>query len=272
MEVSSRILKEQLLNRTTSHGYLLVSSDEDILSKESKVFIYNLFEDETSKIKFINGTNVDYLEILPENNNIKISSSREIIKFLSTSPVESKYKIVLIRNAELLRKESANALLKVLEEPPVYGKIILTTNNEEQIIKTILSRCQVINLESLNNETKNIDENLNEILLKTINRSLLELINSRDYFNEVKNEANEVYDYFYKFFHDLYIYINSKNINMLIFKENVELYKKIKVFSNENLMNILEKIVEIKSNFKINANFQLSNEELLLYIMEEQNG
>lgn len=272
MELSSKILKEQILNNSTSHAYLLVSKDENSAKEEAKAFIYKLFENSNSQRKFVNGINVDYLEINPEKNNIKIASSREITKFFSTSPVESKYKIVLINNSELFRKESANALLKILEEPPNYAKIILTAKNEEQIIKTIISRCQVVNLENNDILNNDINEELNGILYRSIKRNLLELSLSKDYFDEVKNDANEVYDYFYKFFHDIYIYLNTKNENILIFKENIELYKKINVFNNENLINILEKIMEIKNNFRINANFQLSNEELLLYIMEEQNG
>lgn len=271
MELKNRILKEQISNNTVSHAYLLVSSSEDQLANESSSFIYNLFNEE-SRNKFLSQSNVDFLKVVPENRNIKIAMVREIIKFLSTSPVESNYKIVLIENGELFRKESANALLKTLEEPPRYGKIIITTNNEEQIIKTIISRCQVVNLESEKNITENINVDLNEILIASINRKLLELSRSKNYFNDNKDNANSLYNYIYNFFYDIYIYENTLDKTKLNYLDNFKVYKDIKVFTNENLINILEKIDFIRNNFKNNVNFQLSNEELLLYIMEEQNG
>ena len=271
MELGNRILKEQISNETVSHAYLLVSSSEEQLIKESEGFVYSLF-DEVGKNKFLSGNNVDFLRVVPENRNIKIAMVREIIKFLSTSPVESNYKIVLIENGELFRKESANALLKILEEPPKYGKIIITTNNEEQIIKTILSRCQVINLESIKNITESVNEDLNEILINSINRKLLELSRSKNYFNDNKDSANSLYNYIYNFFYDIYIYKNTLNKTKLNYVDNFKIYEDIKVFTNENLINILDKIEFIRNNFKNNVNFQLSNEELLLYIMEEQNG
>lgn len=271
MELKNRILKEQISNNTVSHAYLLVSSSEDQLANESSSFIYNLFNEE-SRNKFLSQSNVDFLKVVPENRNIKIAMVREIIKFLSTSPVESNYKIVLIENGELFRKESANALLKTLEEPPRYGKIIITTNNEEQIIKTIISRCQVVNLESEKNITENINVDLNEILIASINRKLLELSRSKNYFNDNKDNANSLYNYIYNFFYDIYIYENTLDKTKLNYLDNFKIYKDIKVFTNENLINILEKIDFIRNNFKNNVNFQLSNEELLLYIMEEQNG
>ncbi len=271
MELKNRILKEQIYNNRVSHAYLLVSSSNEQLINESQGFIYNLFNEE-GKNKFLSHSNVDFLKVVPENRNIKISMVREIIKFLSTSPVESNYKIVLIQNGELFRKESANGLLKILEEPPKYGKIIITTNNEEQIIKTIISRCQVVNLESPETIQDSINEDLNEILANSINRKLLELNRSKDYFNENKDNANSLYNYIYKFFYDIYIYKNTLNKNKLNYMDNFKIYKDIKVFTNENLINILERIEFIRNNFKNNVNFQLSNEELLLYIMEEQNG
>ena len=117
-----------------------------------------------------------------------------------------------------------------------------------------------------------IDRDLNKILIKTINRELLELLRSKDYFNENKDDSVRIYNYFYNFFQDLFIFNNSKNINNLYLKNNIDIYKKIDCFNNEDLINIINKISEIKEYFKVNINFQIANEELLLYIMEEQNG
>ena len=190
--------------------------------------------------------------------------------------MESNYKIVLINNGEYLRKESANALLKVLEEPPEFAKVLITTNNENQIINTITSRCQVINLDDNFDKTEEVgilmEEELMIILKNTIKRELLELNRSKKFLNENKEDASKIYSYFYRFFHDLFIYNNTNIENNLYFRKNVEIYKNIYFFNNEDLINIMEKINEIKDLFKVNINFQIANEELLLYIMEEQHG
>ncbi len=271
MNLENRILKEQVKNSTLSHAYLLVSRDRSYLEKETRGLIYNIFGKNSKEAeKFSRGLNVDFLMVEPEKNNIKIAQVRNIIEFLSSGPVESKYKVALIKDAEFFRKESANAILKTLEEPASYAKIILTTNNDEQIIKTIISRCQVINLENKEKVEHQNHKDLNKILVSSINRNLLELSNSKEFFASNKDNANEIYDYIYSFFYDLYKYKNTENKENLLYNDNIRIYKEIDRFSNENIVNILDKISYIKNKFKNNVNFQLSNEELLLYIMEEQ--
>ena len=62
----------------------------------------------------------------------------------STKAIESKYKVCIILNCEQLNKYAANSLLKFLEEPEENIITILLTNNIGQVLKTIVSRCQVI--------------------------------------------------------------------------------------------------------------------------------
>jgi len=72
-----------------------------------------------------------------------IEEIRELTEWLFTKPTEGKGKGVLIDNAELMRSEAANALLKTLEEPPDYAYLILIARNEEGVLPTIRSRCRV---------------------------------------------------------------------------------------------------------------------------------
>ena len=58
-------------------------------------------------------------------------------------PYESKRKVYIIDEVHMLTKEAFNALLKTLEEPPAHVVFILATTEEEKLLDTILSRCQV---------------------------------------------------------------------------------------------------------------------------------
>lgn len=89
---------------------------------------------------------------LPKANNIKISSIRDIKKYLSFDFSELKYRLVIISDAHLMNEEAQNALLKNLEEPPDNVIFILTTSQPSSLRETILSRCWRISLEPLSNE------------------------------------------------------------------------------------------------------------------------
>ncbi|MEX0600706.1 MAG: DNA polymerase III subunit delta' [Rhodothermales bacterium] len=66
----------------------------------------------------------------------------EVRREMSFKPVEGKYKIAVMTDADLLRTEAANAFLKLLEEPAPRTIFILTTSRTDRMLPTILSRCQ----------------------------------------------------------------------------------------------------------------------------------
>ncbi|MFH0917976.1 MAG: DNA polymerase III subunit delta' [Candidatus Omnitrophota bacterium] len=80
---------------------------------------------------------------------IKIEDIRDILRQANFRPYEGAVKVFIIDNAHKLNPESANALLKVLEEPPADVLIILVTHKPQNIIKTVLSRCKQIKFSSL---------------------------------------------------------------------------------------------------------------------------
>jgi DNA polymerase III delta prime subunit len=85
----------------------------------------------------------DLLEI-NSDGGIKIEQVRELIYKLSLKPYSAKHKVAIIDRADEMNTESANALLKSLEEPKDFTYIILITSNPNRLPKTILSRCQKI--------------------------------------------------------------------------------------------------------------------------------
>ena len=74
---------------------------------------------------------------------------RNVNDFLSKTPSISINKVAVIVNAQTMNDESQNALLKSLEEPSPNSYIIMITNRHKCLLNTIYSRCQVINIPSL---------------------------------------------------------------------------------------------------------------------------
>lgn len=75
---------------------------------------------------------------------IKIESIRQLHREINLKPYEGKTKVFIIDNAHKLTAEAANALLKILEEPPRDSLIILVSAKPALLFKTIISRCQVL--------------------------------------------------------------------------------------------------------------------------------
>lgn len=75
--------------------------------------------------------------------NISKDEARNIIRKLFLKPFESKYKINIIWLPEYMHNSTANALLKILEEPPGDTLFFLVSNNYQKLLKTILSRVQM---------------------------------------------------------------------------------------------------------------------------------
>ena len=70
----------------------------------------------------------------------------QLVGDIAIKPYSSRYKIYIIDEAEKLTVQAQNALLKTIEEPPVYGIIIFLTTNAEMFLPTIISRCVSLNL------------------------------------------------------------------------------------------------------------------------------
>ncbi len=88
----------------------------------------------------------------PESQNtIKIESVRHIDHFLRLRAANGSCRVCVIENADKMTEEAANALLKVLEEPPARTQIILLAVFERNMLPTILSRCAVLRFKPLPN-------------------------------------------------------------------------------------------------------------------------
>ncbi|MCD5396427.1 MAG: DNA polymerase III subunit gamma/tau [Candidatus Pacebacteria bacterium] len=87
------------------------------------------------------GRAIDLIEIDAASNR-GIEEIRQLKEGAKFSPTRLKYKVFIIDEAHQLSKDAANALLKILEEPPEHVIFILATTEPQKMIPTIISRCQ----------------------------------------------------------------------------------------------------------------------------------
>ncbi len=97
------------------------------------------------------GQNIDLMVIQAESEGgtLKVEQVREVQKFLSLKPYQSPYKTVIFLRFQEANVNAQNALLKTLEEAPSYGILLLTADNAEQLLPTIVSRCEILRLRPL---------------------------------------------------------------------------------------------------------------------------
>jgi DNA polymerase-3 subunit gamma/tau len=93
-----------------------------------------------------------------------IDAMKELLHTVPQSPSSGRYKVYLLDEAHMLTKESFNALLKTLEEPPSHVVFILATTDPDRIPKTVLSRCLQLNLKTISQDL--LAEHLNSLIKK----------------------------------------------------------------------------------------------------------
>ncbi|MEZ4868912.1 MAG: DNA polymerase III subunit [Caldilineaceae bacterium] len=92
-------------------------------------------------------------EIDRVNGTLRTEQATEIVHDVALRPMESRYKVFLIQDAHLANDSFANKLLKTLEEPPAYAVFCLSALARSNLLPTIVSRCQVLELRALAPQT-----------------------------------------------------------------------------------------------------------------------
>ncbi len=83
---------------------------------------------------------------------ITVDDIRKGIQFLSLKASRNKWRVLVIDTADDMNENAANALLKLLEEPPVCSVIFLLSHNSGKLLPTLRSRCRKINITPLSKE------------------------------------------------------------------------------------------------------------------------
>jgi DNA polymerase-3 subunit delta' len=112
------------------------------------------------------------LGVANKQGMIRVEDAQEVLKSLALKSYEGGYKIMIVWMADKMNVEASNKLLKIIEEPPGKTVFILITENEQDIIGTIRSRCQVLHFNRLHEnviaETLVSRENIDPRLAKNI--------------------------------------------------------------------------------------------------------
>ena len=205
------------------------------------------------------------VEIVNKNNgNIKIDEIREIIYETIESSFNSPKKIFIICGVENLRKESANALLKTIEEPPknVYFILLSRTLN---IIPTIKSRAIKFHLESSTSLELGVDKKTydffdgNENDIKLFKKNYLEKNISLENLSFEIKTVEDILKNIVNMQNYLFYNLETENYLDLIIKYNKSiefLVKEVKFWNMENVYFMLNEIeIEVKKNREFLINF-----------------
>jgi DNA polymerase-3 subunit delta' len=85
----------------------------------------------------------------PDASTIKVEQIRELLRSLALTPYEAAYRVALLLNFETATPSAQNALLKTLEEAPSRAILLVTASAAEDLLPTIVSRCEVLRLRSM---------------------------------------------------------------------------------------------------------------------------
>ena len=82
-------------------------------------------------------------------SEIVVDDTRAIAGFLRLTPAEGSWRVVIVDGADMMNHNAANALLKILEEPPQRALLLLVSDNPGRLLPTIRSRCRILALKPL---------------------------------------------------------------------------------------------------------------------------
>lgn len=142
------------------HAWLITGPKGIGKATFARVFAWQLLTDEREFSedarykRMLSGAHGDFLSLakLEDKSEINIEQVREVGSFLSLKPSEAKRRVVLIDGAEDLNPNAANALLKLLEEPPPGVVLLLVSHRPGLLLPTVRSRCRVLRLLPLGRE------------------------------------------------------------------------------------------------------------------------
>jgi len=154
--VVSKSFSYALTHDQLAHAYLL-SGEPGIPLKEAALFLAKSllcdhptpFADESCITcqRIDHGEYPDFVFLNGEEESIKKDEVRDTVTFFQSTPLERKgIMIYVIHLVENMTPEAVNSLLKFLEEPNDYTYAFLTTQNEERVLPTIISRCEKLRM------------------------------------------------------------------------------------------------------------------------------
>ena len=245
--------KKLFVNHFLNYFYL----KENKQSYNFKNYEYNLSNNISKLISSNSHPNVFRIYKKNDKKIIDIDQIREMIQFTNQTSFNNDRRFIIIENVNLLGINSANALLKSIEEPNNKIYFILINNSEFKTLETLKSRCLEFKLNLLNPEVIEIvNYHFNKNIYKDINLDFVNNYNSPSFLISLVNflESNDL-SIKYNSIEDLLSYIiNNKSYKSNDFiKEHLNLF--IELFFYKNI-NISKKIsFKIKKYFYLKLSF-----------------
>lgn len=314
-----KILKEELKTNRINHSYLFTGKEG--VGKKTLAFEFTkalMCREEKSdscnkcisckKIEHFNHPDVKLIMSEEDSNQIKIDQIRELQKEITLRPYETDRKVYIIDEADKMNLAAANCMLKTLEEPPNYAVIILLAEKIDQLLPTIISRCQQIKLNNISRKKikrylkdQNLDEKevrLYSMLAKGSLGKAKNLINNDEFLNRRTEiidilvqlpELNtvDIFDYAGKlqnllqekmplfnlissWYRDIILYMNGNKDNILNYDYIEIIEKQSQNYSINELLNILKLIDSYENYIERNVNKKLILQVLMLKIRSKR--
>ncbi len=266
-----------------AHVYLIETNNlnnclNDLKKTIKKLFCPNKYEENCNKCNICNLIDQNYLPSLkiiePLGSNIKKEQILELKKTFSSIPIYTKNNIYIIKNAEKMNASSANTMLKFLEEPEENILGFFVTNNLNNVISTIKSRCEIIKVFYDNHELdiKTVDNPDNSKYLEIAKTYIYKLeVEKKDSImynrNVLLNELSEREDV-KKVFHIMVIIYNESLNKLLNLNNEFAKFSDLDYLLKLNYDDVLKRL-KLLNNFLDNLNSN-ANLELLLdkYVIE----
>lgn len=185
-------------------------------------------------------------------NSFHVEKIRELKSDAYTTPTESEYKIYILKNAQAMTLQAQNAILKLLEEPPKNVIFILTSENKQELLPTVISRCVCFDIGSCYNLEKEKIKDIATKLLGALISDYFEffvktslLLNEKD-----KIVILEVSKYIINSLDNALIYKNKQ-----IKQTGKDIYLKLaEKFSYTQIAKLEEAFIEFNQKLEMNAN------------------
>ncbi len=212
-----------------------------------------------------NRTYPDVKWIVPSKSILSIDDVRGIKETIYITPYAGEKKLYIF-NIDYMRDESANALLKILEVPPVYVVLVILSRNINFFLPTIVSRCQNLRLNYvLPADTESFTDAQNEFIL------MLEYIRKNklyDFFRMVDEivktkEKQEIEQWLEKV---LYLYRRTYLEHYGVEKNLLVVTEVDHILTINNIVKVIESLLEVRERIRYNINLKLGLENLFLQI------
>ena len=268
-ELAYNIMINEIKNKHLSHAYLIDENNYPLAISMIMDFVITILSEGKSiderniLAERIHENNYPELKIIePDGLFIKKQQILDLQKDFSLEAVEGNKRIYIIRDADKMRSETANSMLKFLEEPNSNIIAILMTNNYNGMLSTIISRCQIIkfanNSKDVNDEYLDLAINFVENVENNGIRTVLNIQNLL-FQNITSKERDKLIIFFDKVI-DIYydimkIVIKARNIK---YQDYYDVLVSIALKNNRDI--ILKKInylVLAKESIKYNVNNNL---------------